>query len=64
MHSHLQMADGTAQVMCGTYTLRHVDVPPFHQLGWRITQVAINPVVGAKSDAPSIQKLLKLGCNL
>ena len=56
-------ADGTAQVLCGTYTLRHVNVQPFDQLGWRITQVAMNPVVGAQSDAPSIQKLLVSGCN-
>ena len=55
-------ADGTALVMCGTYTLRHVNVQPFDQLGWRITQVAMNPVAGAKSDAPSIQKLLTSGC--
>jgi hypothetical protein len=51
-------ADGTAQVMCGTYTLWHVNVPPFDQLGWRITQVAMNPVVGAQSDASTIQTLL------
>jgi len=55
-------ADGTAQVMCGIYTLRHVDVQPFDQLGWRITQVAMSPVAGAKSDAPSIQKLLTSEC--
>jgi hypothetical protein len=55
-------ADGSAQVLCGTYTLRHVNVQPFDQLGWRITQVAMSPVSGAKSDAPSIQKLLKSGC--
>lgn len=55
-------ADGTAQVMCGTYTVRHVNVPPFDQLGWRITQVAMNPVVGAKPDAPTTQKLLASGC--
>ena len=55
-------ADGTAQVMCGTYTLRHVDVPPFDQLGWRITQVAMNPVADAKSDGSTIQTLLASGC--
>jgi hypothetical protein len=55
-------ADGTAQVRCGTYTLRHVNVPPFDQLGWRITQAAMEPVVGAKSDAPTIQHLLASGC--
>lgn len=55
-------ADGTAQVMCGMYTLRHVDVQPFDQLGWRITQVAMNPVVGAQSDASTIQTLLTSGC--
>ncbi|NBU64479.1 MAG: hypothetical protein EBS29_08275 [Chloroflexia bacterium] len=55
-------ADGTAQVLCGTYTLRHVNVQPFDQLGWRITQVAMNPIVGAQSDAPTIQKLLASGC--
>ena len=55
-------ADVTAQVMCGIYTLRHVDVQPFDQLGWRITQVEMSPVAGAKSDAPSIQKLLTSEC--
>ena len=55
-------ADGSVQVLCGTYTLRHVNVQPFDQLGWRITQVAMSPVVGTKSDAPSIQKLLASGC--
>jgi len=55
-------ADGTAQVLCGTYTLRHVNVQPFDQLGWRITQVVMNPMVGAQSDAATIQKLLASGC--
>ena len=55
-------ADGSTQVLCGTYTLRHVNVQPFDQLGWRITQVAMSPVAGAKSDAPSIQKLLTSEC--
>ena len=36
-------ADGSVQVLCGTYTLRHVNVPPIDQLGWRITQVAMIP---------------------
>jgi len=62
MVSVTTQADGTAQVMCGTYTLRHVNVPPFDQLGWRITQVAMNPVVGAQSDASTIQTLLASGC--
>jgi hypothetical protein len=55
-------ADGAAQVLCGTYTLRHVNVQPFDQLGWRITQVALNPVAGVPSDAATIQKLLASGC--
>ncbi len=55
-------ADGSVQVLCGTYTLRHVNVQPFDQLGWRITQVAMNPVAGAATDSANIQKLLTSGC--
>lgn len=54
--------DGTTQVQCGTYTLRRAMVPPFEQLGWRITQSDIQPVTGSNADSASLQHLLTTGC--
>lgn len=54
--------DGSPQVRCGTYTTRRAMVPPFDQLGWRITQADMAVVAGAQPDATHIQHLLTQGC--
>lgn len=54
--------DGSVNVLCGTYTARRTMVPPFEQLGWRITQADVAVVAGVQSDAASIQHLLTSGC--
>lgn len=58
------VAQGTdmPRVLCGTYTARHVMVPPFDQLGWQLTQSDIQQVPTQTHDDATIQRLLHTGC--
>ena len=50
------------RVWCGTYTVRRAMVPPFEQLGWRITQADMQAVTIPSSDDATLQRLLRTGC--
>jgi len=52
----------TPRVLCGTYTARHVMVPPFDQLGWQITQSDIQTVATQMRDDATLKRLLQTGC--
>lgn len=56
--------DGSQQTYCGTYTLRHLNVPPFDQLGWRIEQAAIASSANVQPGSDQEQRLLTNGCKL
>lgn len=58
----LTRTDGTQQVLCGAYTLRRSNLPPFDQLGWRIEQAQLQPLADGVRSAAQLRQLLDNGC--
>jgi hypothetical protein len=54
--------DRTTRTLCGTYTLRRANVPPFGQLGWRIEQANVAPTAKVELGSPEAKRLLTGGC--
>lgn len=54
--------DGSQKTFCGTYTLRHLNVPPFDQYGWRIEQASIAPIANVQIGGDQEKRLLANGC--
>jgi hypothetical protein len=60
---HSTTSDQGAQTFCGTYTLRHTNVPPFDQFGWHIEKAEVAQVANAAPGSAEAQQLLASGCN-
>ncbi|WP_026369305.1 hypothetical protein [Kallotenue papyrolyticum] len=54
--------DGMQQVLCGVYTLRRSNLPPFDQLGWRIEQAQLQPLADGARSIEQLRQLLGNGC--
>ncbi|MBA3945243.1 MAG: hypothetical protein H0X37_11850 [Herpetosiphonaceae bacterium] len=52
----------TKQTFCGTYTLRHLNVPPFDQFGLHIEQAKIIPTTNVDPGSDQAKQLLNGGC--
>ncbi len=52
----------TKQTFCGTYTLRHLNVPPFDQFGLHIEQAKIVPTSNVDPGSAQAKQLLNGGC--
>jgi hypothetical protein len=59
---HSTTSDQGAQTFCGTYTLRHTNVPPFDQFGWHIEKAEVAQVANAAPGSAEAQQLLASGC--
>jgi hypothetical protein len=54
--------DGLRKTFCGTYELRHSNLPPFESMGWRLFSAGILEISDVRPGSDLVQALLDGQC--